>query len=166
MILHKAEKGKYRRFAAALLAAVCAVTAIPSVSAAAADKPMTLQTARSLALASSSAYESAEMSVDSKKAARDSALKSIKLKKKNLSTFRWSPLLSFKFPTKPNFAQASEFQFKPVKLASEILPSSPSLSCRVIWSPQLGFTPSRQKSGESIGVLWVGFMLCSLRISL
>ena len=120
MILHKAEKGKYRRFAAALLAAVCAVTAIPSVSAAAADKPMTLQTARSLALASSSAYESAEMSVDSKKAARDSALKSIKLKKKNLSTFRWSPLLSFKFPTKPNFAQASEFQFKPVKLASDI----------------------------------------------
>lgn len=83
-------------------------------------KTLTMKECRALALENSSAYESAENSVYSKQAARDSAIKGLKLKQKNMSTFRWSPLLSFKFPTKPNFAEASEFQFKPVKLASEI----------------------------------------------
>ncbi|MCR5748253.1 MAG: TolC family protein [Lachnospiraceae bacterium] len=85
------------------------------------EKKMTLATARSLALENSTAYESAESAVYAKEAARDSALKSLKLKEKNMSTFRWSPLLNFKFPEKPNMAQASEFQFKPVQLASDIL---------------------------------------------
>lgn len=85
-----------------------------------ADKILKMSTARSLALTHSSSYESAEMAVDSKQASKESALKGIKLKQKNLSTFRWSPLLSFKFPQKPNFAQASEFQFKPVKIGNEI----------------------------------------------
>ena len=91
-----------------------------TVTAYGADKTMTLKTARSLALEASSSYESAQMSVDSKEAARDSALKSLKLKQKNMSTFRWSPLLNFKFPEKPDFAEASEFQFKPIQLASDI----------------------------------------------
>ncbi len=86
----------------------------------AADKVITLKTARSLALQASSAYESAEMAVESKKASRESALKSLKVKQKNLSTFRWTPLLNFKFPQKPDFSQASEFQFKPLKLASDV----------------------------------------------
>ncbi|MCR5774428.1 MAG: hypothetical protein K6G42_05030 [Lachnospiraceae bacterium] len=86
----------------------------------AADKTLTLSAARSLALENSDAYESAQMGVDSKQASRDSALKSIKLKQKNLSTFRWTPLLNFKFPEKPDFAEASEFQFKPLQLASDI----------------------------------------------
>ena len=84
------------------------------------EKTMTLKTARSLAIQKSSAYESAQNAVESKKAARESALKSLKVKMKNLSSFRWSPLLSFKFPQKPDFSQASEFQFKPLKLASDI----------------------------------------------
>ncbi len=83
-------------------------------------KTMTLSTARSLAIQKSGAYESAENSVESKKAARESALKSLKAKKKNLSSFRWTPLLNFKFPQKPDFNQASEFQFKPLKLASDV----------------------------------------------
>ena len=83
-------------------------------------KMLTMKVCRSLALENSSAYESAENSVYSKQAARDSAIKGLKLKKKNMSTFRWSPLLSFKFPQKPDFDQASEFQFKPIKLAADI----------------------------------------------
>ena len=97
-----------------------ALAAYPPMRTEAANKVMTLKTARTLALRNSSAYELAEMKVDSKQAERESALKSIKLKKKDLSTFRWSPLLKFKFPTKPNFTQASEFQLKPVTLAGEI----------------------------------------------
>ena len=84
------------------------------------DKLLKMSTCRALALENSSSYESLQMAVDSKQAAKESAMKGIKLKKKNLSTFRWSPLLSFKFPQKPNFAQASEFEFKPVKLNSDI----------------------------------------------
>ena len=90
------------------------------VVAEAADKPLTLKAARSLALQNSTEYESAEDKIIAKQAAYDSAVKSIALKEKNLSTFRWSPLLSFKFPTKPNFAQASEFQYKPTAISYEI----------------------------------------------
>ncbi len=100
---------------------ITVTTVLSSVSPAfAADKVLKMKDCRKLALENSSAYESAENSVYSKQAARDSAIKGLNLKQKNMSTFRWSPLLSFKFPTKPNFAEASEFQFKPVKLASEI----------------------------------------------
>ena len=86
----------------------------------AADKKITMATCRSLALAASSAYEDAEMAVESKAAAYESAVKSLRLKEKSMSTFRWSPLLSFKFPTKPNLAEGSEFAFKPVQLTYEI----------------------------------------------
>lgn len=126
MIKHRVIKLNRTRILAAFLAPVlCFVSTAallpPKVCRAAeGDKNMTLKTARALALEHSSAYESAQMSVDSKQAARDSALKALNLKQKNMSTFRWSPLLNFKFPTKPNFAQASEFQFKPVQLSSDI----------------------------------------------
>lgn len=120
MIRLKTGRKNTAKLLAAALAAICAVTAVPPIPCKAADKVMTLKTARSLALENSSAYEAAEMNVDSKQAARDSALKALKLKQKNMSTFRWSPLLSFKFPTKPDFAEASEFQFKPMQLSSDI----------------------------------------------
>ena len=106
--------------AVALAAVFCISGTLFSVPARAEDKKLTLKDARTMALANSSSYESAEMSVDSKQASRDSALKAIKLKQKNMSTFRWSPLLNFKFPEKPDFAEASEFQLKPLKLASDI----------------------------------------------
>ncbi|MBR1875573.1 MAG: TolC family protein, partial [Lachnospiraceae bacterium] len=58
--------------------------------------------------------------VSSKQAAYESAVKSLKLKKKNMSTFRWSPLLSFKFPQKMNFAEESEQTVKPMSIQNEI----------------------------------------------
>lgn len=99
---------------------VSVLSTYPPLRTDAANKVLTLATARSLALRNSSEYELALMKVDSKKAARESAVKSLKLRKKNMSTFRWSPLLKIKFPTKPDLAEASEFQFKPVQLAGEI----------------------------------------------
>ena len=94
----------------------------PQQKAAAAEntKKMTLSTARSLALKNSSAYDSAQNGVESKKAAQESALKALKLKQKNMMSFRWSPIFNLKFPEKPNFAQASQFQFKPIQLASDV----------------------------------------------
>ena len=84
------------------------------------NRTMTLSTARSLALQNSDKYESAENSISSKEAARDSAIKGLKAKKKNMSTFRWTPLLNFKFPQKPNFDQESKFQFKPIQLENDV----------------------------------------------
>ncbi|MCR5409849.1 MAG: hypothetical protein K6E90_02595 [Lachnospiraceae bacterium] len=123
MTQHRRFQQNIRRITAVVATAVFCFTGIsfPARPAyAAGEKTLTLKTARALALENSSAYESAEMAVESKEAARDSALKSIKLKKKNLSTFRWSPLLNFKFPESPDFAEASEFQFKPMQLSSDI----------------------------------------------
>ncbi|MCR4892618.1 MAG: hypothetical protein K5989_10625 [Lachnospiraceae bacterium] len=85
-----------------------------------ANKKLTMSTCRSLALKNSSAYESAEMAVDSKRAAMESAVKALNLKKKKMSTFSWSPLLKFHFPERMNFAQQSEFEVKPLKLRSDI----------------------------------------------
>ncbi|MCR4891820.1 MAG: TolC family protein [Lachnospiraceae bacterium] len=85
-----------------------------------ANKKLTMSTCRSLAIKNSSAYESAEMAVDSKRAAMESAVKSLKLKKKKLTTFSWSPLLKFHFPERLNFAQESEFELKPLKLRSDV----------------------------------------------
>ena len=83
-------------------------------------KTLTLAACRALALQNSTEYESAEISVESKKAQYESAVKSLKLKEASMKQFRWSPLLKFKFPTEPNFAEASEFQYKPTALAYDV----------------------------------------------
>ena len=111
------------RTTAGIMAAVCAFTCIPFSPAKvvmAAPKTFTMDAARSLALENSTAYESASDKILAKQAAYDSAVKSINVKEKDMKTFRWSPLLSFKFPTSPNFAEASEFQYKPVALSYDI----------------------------------------------
>ena len=81
---------------------------------------LTLSTAKNLAIAKSERIEGLELSIDAKEAARTSALKSLKEKQRNMSSFRWSPLLSFKLPTKPNEQQAFEFQYKPIQLQNEL----------------------------------------------
>ena len=99
---------------------ISALITFPSMDTEAATKSLSIATAIKLAIRNSDEYEQAQMKVDSKNAERESAIKSLKLRKKNMSTFRWSPLLKIKFPQKPDLATASEFQFKPVQLAGEI----------------------------------------------
>ncbi|MCR5594689.1 MAG: hypothetical protein K6G12_02470 [Lachnospiraceae bacterium] len=84
------------------------------------EKTLTLAACRLLAIENSLEYENAEDKVASKQAAYESAVKAIRLKEASLRQFRWSPLLSFKFPTSPTFAEASEFQNKPTQLKYEI----------------------------------------------
>ncbi len=86
----------------------------------AADKKLSLKTCHTLAVESSSKYDSALDSIESKQAKYESAVKSLKLKKKNLTTFRWSPLLNFSFPQKLTLDQESEFEFKPMSLQYDI----------------------------------------------
>ena len=81
---------------------------------------LTLSTAKSLAVAQSTKIEALDLSIEAKKAAKTSAEKALKVKMKNITSFRWSPLLNFKLPSKPNEQQSFEFQYKPVKLQKEI----------------------------------------------
>ena len=79
-----------------------------------------LSTCRSLALENSDSRDSAEDKVYQAQAKRDSSIKALKLKKRNLTTFRWSPLLSFHFPQKLTEQQKADFEYKPKQLQSAV----------------------------------------------
>ena len=85
-----------------------------------AQKTLTLKAARSLAVQNSMDIDSCEDDIASKTAAYESAVKAVTLKEQALREFRWSPLLSFKFPENPDFAEASEFQYKPLAAKYDI----------------------------------------------
>ena len=108
-----------------LLLAVCMIipagwSMAPMNCKAAEAKTLTLTEAKKLAVANSDSYEKVESQLSIKQASLSQAYRSIREKQKNMSTFRWSPLLSFKFPTKPDLSEAYEFQFKPIEIQSEI----------------------------------------------
>ncbi|MBQ3789321.1 MAG: TolC family protein [Lachnospiraceae bacterium] len=77
---------------------------------------LSLEMAQSLATASSSKIKSLKMQKSAKIKNRESAVKSLKEKQSNMSTIRWSPIVSFKLPSKPDEAEAYTFQFKPIQL--------------------------------------------------
>ncbi len=104
---------------AAVIAGTCAGNG-QIVSQAAGERILTLDMAKKTALANSPAYEKLESELQVKEISLKQAVKSIKLKQKNMATFRWTPLLSFKFPEKPDLSEAYEFQFKPIQIQSEI----------------------------------------------
>ncbi|MBR1629710.1 MAG: hypothetical protein IJ679_10690, partial [Lachnospiraceae bacterium] len=83
------------------------------------DKLLTLAAAKRLAIANSEKIEGLEVQIMTKEASVDSATRSLKERERDMGTFRWSPLLSFKFPTKPNETQAFEFQFKPTQMNNQ-----------------------------------------------
>lgn len=80
----------------------------------------TMSQARGQAYQNSAKLERLENKLETKKVQLEQAIKTIKMKQKNMSTFRWSPLLSFKFPTKPDLAEAFEFEYKPLSIQYEI----------------------------------------------
>ena len=85
-----------------------------------AARMMRLSTAKMVAVARSEKIEALELQVATKQAAKESALRSIREKERNMSTFRWSPLLDFSFPTDPDEAEAFEFRYKPTQLQYDI----------------------------------------------
>lgn len=87
---------------------------------AAAEKTLTLNMAKTNGLANSPEYEKLESELNVKEVSLKQAIKSIKIKKKNMATFRWTPLLSFKFPEKPDLTESFEFEYKPVEIQAEI----------------------------------------------
>lgn len=116
----------FRRFLALFLAIVTLISTIGMLdrtqpeSEVYAVTRLKLSAAKAVAVANSSRIEALDLQIDSKQAAKESAIRSLREKERNMSTFRWSPLLSFKFPTNPNEAEAFEFAYKPVQLQYDI----------------------------------------------
>lgn len=81
---------------------------------------LTLSQAQKLALANSRKYKKTKSKLALKQVQYMEAVKSVALKKKNMRTFRWTPLLSFQFPQQPALADEYEWQYKPLQVQNEI----------------------------------------------
>ncbi len=86
----------------------------------AANQTLTLAQAKALALANSDEMDKIEAKEATQEAKLKSAVKSIALKQKNRSTFRYSPLLSFKFPTQASGSTKYEETIKPIQVQTQI----------------------------------------------
>lgn len=98
-------------------AIICLKFPVPSR---AAETALTLEQARVLALAGSKEYQKIKTKLSLEQAKYTDAVKSIWMKQKDMMTFRWTPLLTFKFPEWPDLADSYEWQYKPVQIQSEI----------------------------------------------
>lgn len=114
-----------KRWKKALCAALAAGLLIGGVSTntpavKAADKVLTLKQAQGLAVSRDAEYQKLLNKMELQEVKYTAAVKSIKMKKKNMSTFRWSPLLSFKFPEKPSLMDEYEWKYEPLAITTEI----------------------------------------------
>lgn len=112
-----------RRFTAWLMLAVLlvpvAALAMP-LRVEAAPNRLSLEKAQKMAVANSETYRKIQNKIELQEIKYATAVKSIKMKKKNMSTFRWTPLLSFKFPEKATLADEYEWQYKPLQISCTI----------------------------------------------
>lgn len=112
-----------RRLIAWLLLAVLLVPAAAlaqPLGVVAATNKLSLEKAQKLAVANSETYRKIQNKIELQEIKYATAVKSIKMKKKNMSTFRWTPLLSFKFPEKTTLADEYEWQYKPLQISCTI----------------------------------------------
>lgn len=112
-----------RKFIAWLLFTVVLVhtvfLALPVKAEAAANR-LSLEEAQRLAVANSENYRKIQNKIELQEIKYAAAVKSIRMKRKNMATFRWTPLLSFKFPEKPTLADEYEWQYKPLQITCVI----------------------------------------------
>ncbi|MDD2973365.1 MAG: hypothetical protein PHE02_14670, partial [Lachnospiraceae bacterium] len=101
-----------------LVSGMLHVDTIPSQ--AAYNGKLRLAEVKSMALSNSASYRKIKNKIANKQVSYQSAVKAIQLKKKKMSTFKWTPLLSFKFPENPTLADEYEFTFKPLQIQSQI----------------------------------------------
>ena len=83
-------------------------------------KPFFAEQAQSLALAKDSGIKKKNNQIVVKRMKYVEAVEAIKAKAKNLRSFRWSPLLSFKFPEKLDLIMEYDLTVKPLNLQTEI----------------------------------------------
>lgn len=91
-----------------------------SFSTMAKSKSLSIEQAKSMGLSNSSSYALLQSKLELAQVQREQAVKALKLKERNQTTFRWSPLLDFKFPEEPNLSEAFEYTYKPEELSANI----------------------------------------------
>ena len=94
--------------------------AFPGKAGAASDKTLLVAQARALALANSTDVQSKSNEIILKKMDYVEAVEEIQAKVKNKQTFRWTPLLSFKFPESLNMSEDYDLNTKPLTLQAQI----------------------------------------------
>lgn len=110
-----------RLAALALCAALaCRLLAAPAGAAALVPRLLTLEQAQRMALSASREISRQNNQIVLRQMKYVEAVKGLRARVKNLRSFRWSPLLSFKFPQKLDFVQEYELTVKPLKLQAEI----------------------------------------------
>jgi len=87
---------------------------------AARQKSITLTQAKALALSNSTAITKLRSKLALAEIQYKQAVKAAYLKKKNKTTFRWSPLLNFKFPEKLNLEEEYDCTYKPLEKQAAI----------------------------------------------
>lgn len=103
---------------------LCVLTALgaaPQRAAAAAPKVLALEQAQRIALSTDDAIKKKHSEIVVKQMKYTESVAAIKAKVKNLKSFRWTPLLSFKFPEKLDLVTEYDLQVKPQELQNGII---------------------------------------------
>lgn len=109
-----------RILALVLCAVMLCVQVPPHARAVLQTRTLTLEQAQRMALAASPEIKKQNNAITLKRMKYVEAVEGIKAKIKNLTSFRWSPLLSFKFPEQLVMMEEYELNIKPLTLQSEI----------------------------------------------
>ena len=96
------------------------ITCLPEEPMRASNNTLNIDTAKTMALSQNDDYTKLKNKMELAKVQYSQSVKSIKLKQKNQRTFRWSPLLNFKFPESPDLTEEFEYTYKELELQSEI----------------------------------------------
>ena len=86
----------------------------------AADKTFTLAMAQKLALTNNRKYKQTKNKIAVQQTKYVDAVNSIQKRKKSLRSFRWTPLLSFKFPQDPKEDDEFTWMYKPLQIQTAI----------------------------------------------
>lgn len=115
---------KKRKTAATFMMLITAVIMVgaqpPQAVLAVGKNTIDISVIKSAALYQSAAYEQVENKQELAQAKYVQSVKKLKLKEENQRSFRWSPLLNFKLPEKPDLADEFDYTYTPLALQSEI----------------------------------------------
>ena len=113
---------KARRRMCCLLCVALLLSALPRITppAQAAERVLLLEQAQSMAISNSEDITQTNNEIILQQMKYVEAVDGIKAKVKNKTSFRWSPLLSFKFPQQLNLVEAFELNVKPLTLQSDL----------------------------------------------
>ena len=119
--MQRRHRGRAERLTALALSALMLCTALlTDASAALTERTLRLEQAQRMALSVSSDISKQNNQIILKKMKYVEAVDGIRAKVKNLRSFRWSPLLSFKFPQKLDLTEEYDLNIKPLTIQTEI----------------------------------------------